>query len=163
MPLTDHKPTYLVRALTGFVVNLVTTSGRVASVVLTIGLFGLSSAAPCDVHASGIRSDASSDSIPDGYDEQQLLRCKEKATPVGKEGFLGVCDRSDGIEVTNTVIYDSTDQIALRSSLRSPQWKATARSLDKKAPFDLSGISSLEKLSGHYYRVDFQVTLPPDF
>jgi hypothetical protein len=124
-----------------------------------------------DVYASGTTgpqepsssADASSDSIPDGYDEQQLLRCKEQATPVGKEGFLGVCDRSDGIEVTDTVIYDSTDQIALRSSLRSPQWKAVARSLDKKAPFDISGIASLEKLSGHYYKVDFQVTLPPDF
>jgi hypothetical protein len=142
--------------------HLIVRSSLVGVLTLALGLCDVYGSGTSDVQDSIANADASSDRIPPGYDQQQLQSCKKKATPVGKEGFLGVCDRSDGIEATYTVIYDSTDQISLRSSLRSPQWKATARSLDKRAPFDLSGISSLEKLSGHYYKVTFQVTLPPD-
>lgn len=104
------------------------------------------------------------DEVPSGYDRQELLACKEKAKPVGKEGFLGVCERHDGLlEMTYTVIYDSTDEISLPSSSRSAEWKAVAHSLDKKAPFGISGIASIKRLVSHYYQVEFQVTVDPDF
>lgn len=101
--------------------------------------------------------------IPSGYDKEKLLACRRNAKPVGKEGYLGVCERSAGIEVIYTVIYDSTDEIALAAYRRSVQWKAVAHSLDKKAPFGIIGIASAERLSGHYYNVHFQNGLTPDF
>ena len=102
------------------------------------------------------------DSLPDSLKTPQFQQCKEKAKPVGKEGFLGVCERSEsGLEVTHTVIYDSTDEIMLAYHDHSETWKKTADSLE--APFGLAGIASVKSLGGHYYSVDFQVTLNPDF
>lgn len=98
------------------------------------------------------------------YQEKaKLTSCKKNAISVGNKGFLGVCERSSGVEAISTVIYDSTDEIALPTSQRSAEWKAAARSLEKRAPFGISGIVAVMKKTDHYYRVDFQVTVDPDF
>lgn len=91
-----------------------------------------------------------------------FVACKENAMPVGKEGFLGVCTRYDDISgQTDTIIYDSTDQILLPPTRRSQEWLKMALAMATKAPFGIAGFD-VEQIANHYYRVVF-TDANPDF
>jgi hypothetical protein len=58
--------------------------------------------------------------------------CREKAIPVGKLGFMAICEARE-INLTpamiEMIIYDSTGEIALENSRRSESWERAANSL----------------------------------
>jgi hypothetical protein len=98
---------------------------------------------------------AKTENIRESLKDPIFVACKEKATPVGKEGALAVCTRYDDISgQTDTVIYDSTDEVEKQQSGRSEAWKTVALSTGTKAPFGIMGFDT-ENIAGHYYRVVF--------
>jgi hypothetical protein len=104
------------------------------------------------------------DGLPASLKTPQFQQCKDKAKPVGKEGSLGVCERSEsGLEITRAIVYDSTDEVMLAYPDRSEAWKQIANSLDKEAPFGIIGFSVDKRIADHYYAVIFQNGLPPNF
>jgi len=98
---------------------------------------------------------AKTENIRESLNDPIFLACKEQATPIGKEGVLGVCTRYDDIYgQTDTVIYDSTDEILMPASHRSTAWIAITNSNTIHAPFGVLGFD-VERIAGHYYRVVF--------
>jgi hypothetical protein len=82
--------------------------------------------------------------------------CISAAQPVGKDGLIGVCERhfqSGGFE--RSVVYDSSDEISLPKGSQSVKWKTTVSSLQDDGLFSLSDSYLVEKVSGHFYRVEF--------
>jgi len=103
---------------------------------------------------------------------REFSRCAKNAVPIPGKGAIGVCDRKSymvgtelGInasQITEAIIYDSSDQIADNHAQRSTIWNRAAYSLNKEVPFGLIGYKTY-KLLGHYYYTVFDSSRNSDY
>jgi len=144
---------------------------RVATVAVAAAILGTTAVMSADAGMKTTQTSASQDdSLPSGYKQQDLITCKQRATPVKDRGALGVCERhdhDDGLMYSSepyvdTIIYDSTGEIELESSMRSKVWNSVALSLDKQAPFGILGFHDIKRIGGHFYAVVFDAQFRPD-
>lgn len=95
---------------------------------------------------------------------QIFSECIKNATPISDGGAIGICDRKSydlwHAVVTESIVYDSADQIVTDRAYRSAAWNQSAyRLFQEKAP-DMGYKAT--KLFGHYYYVYFSTDLPSD-
>jgi hypothetical protein len=169
MALSDWKQAHSVKPLHGPTIDLMRIYTVIGAIILAFVSSGANAAGP-PIQISNPQTGASNDKIPQGYNQRELIACKEKARPVADRGALGVCEREDHdkglwyshVPYVTTVIYDSTDELRRESSKRSNEWKTVARSLAKEAPFGILGFHNITRLGGHYYKVTFDAQYQAD-
>ncbi|MGG1947336.1 hypothetical protein AB1286_21540 [Trinickia sp. NRRL B-1857] len=83
--------------------------------------------------------------------------CKRSGVTLGNGSVLNVCaENSDWTDwgFSESVVYDSSDELARTKQDYSASWRSAAKSLKEKAPFGAEGFDALP-LGSHFYLVTF--------
>jgi hypothetical protein len=97
------------------------------------------------------------------FDRPKYESCRAHGAVITNGKVLSVCDVNaawNEFLYTEAVVFDASDEVAHSSHDYSASWRAAARSLDRRAPFQSYGFDAYP-LGRHYYLLTFSFDTRP--
>lgn len=97
------------------------------------------------------------------FDRPKYESCRTRGAIITAGKVLSVCDVNaawNEFLYTEAVVFDASDEVARPARDYSARWRAAARSLDSRAPFQSYGFDAYP-LGHHYYLLTFNYDARP--